>query len=227
MEQPRKKYHLLVFCFIFIALSTFVGALEFEPHTRGENLSYSFTSNAGISCNLTTANTPQGLLVFNQEATKNGQTFNITIPGENLSVTGNYCFNLECTDGSSVETGNFCRTITPSGSLLTNATSIIFFGSLIIMIIIGLIFLIIGTKVENILVKTSSISFGVISFVMAILYMVVSMQQALYGFEDIISGVETFWFVMKTLLGVGILALIIVVFMVLFKAWKIKRGFDD
>jgi len=62
---------------------------------------------------------------------------------------------------------------------------------------------------------------------MSILYTVVVMQQTLFGFDNILSGIETFWFVIKMLIGIGIFALLIIVVLILIKAWKIKRGYRD
>ena len=89
--------------------------LAYDSHKQEVDLTYSFTSNNATQCNLTSANTPSGFESINQIATKDGNTFNITIDGDSLNSSGTYCFNLVCTDGTSFETGNFCRNITPSG----------------------------------------------------------------------------------------------------------------
>ena len=57
--------------------------------------------------------------------------------------------------------------------------------------------------------------------------MVISAQQNLYGFSALVEGTETFWFVMKSLLTIGIIAFFVIVGLVMLKAWKIKRGYVD
>ena len=90
---------------------------------------------------------------------------------------------------------------------------------------VGLFFL--AVKSESSLAKITFYTLSVITFIMVILYSVVSIQQTLFGFTAIITGIETFWFVVKMGLSVGILAFGVIVFLVLLKAWKVKRGLVD
>ena len=116
---------------------------------------------------------------------------------------------------------------TPSGMDLNENQGWSIFGTLLIMIIISVVFLVVAFSSEGIGVKVTFFSLAGIFLIMTILYTVVVMQQTLFGFDSILSGVETFWFVVKALVGIGILALLIIVVMVLIKAWKIKRGYRD
>jgi len=122
---------------------------------------------------------------------------------------------------------NYVFTITPSGNTFDSSQSIIYLGSLIVMLIlsVGLFFL--AVKSESSLAKITFYTLSVITFIMVILYSVVSIQQTLFGFTAIITGIETFWFVVKMGLSVGILAFGVIVFLVLLKAWKVKRGLVD
>jgi hypothetical protein len=117
--------------------------------------------------------------------------------------------------------------VTPSGKSLGEGQGWSLFGSLILMIIISSIFLIVAFNSESIGIKISFFSLSGIFFIMTILYTVVTMQQTLFGYEGILSGIETFWFVIKMLIGIGIFALLIIVVLIMIKAWKIKRGYRD
>jgi hypothetical protein len=108
-----RKYGLLLFLFIFTISLAYA---SYDTHQISTPLEFSFTSNNATQCNLTTGNTPYGNLILNQEATKSGQTFNVTIDALNFSVVGDYCFNLICTDGLTFEGGNFCREVTITGT---------------------------------------------------------------------------------------------------------------
>ena len=94
----------------------------YEPHKLDTNLSFSFTSNNATTCNVSTINTPYGVVTIDQDSTKFGQTFNNTIDAGNFSEIGIYCFNLQCVDGiGNVETGSLCRDITYLGKQLSGA----------------------------------------------------------------------------------------------------------
>lgn len=107
-----KKFVILMFCSLFIL--TFVSA-SYETHKKDSPLYYSFTSNNATQCNVTSVNAPYGLVVLNQETDKDGQTFNTTIDSTVFYELGDYCFNIVCTDGENIETGSFCREVTPTG----------------------------------------------------------------------------------------------------------------
>ena len=117
--------------------------------------------------------------------------------------------------------------VTPSGSLMAEGSSLVFFGSLLIMIIVSIVFLLIAIKSENIVAKTTLYCIAFIGFLMSVLYTVVTIQQVLFGYESIVNGIETFLFVGKIGVGLGVIALFIVILLIMLKAWKIKRGFND
>jgi len=117
--------------------------------------------------------------------------------------------------------------VTPSGSLMAEGSSLVLFGSLLIMIILSIVFLYIATKSEQIVAKVTLYSIAFIGFLMSVLYTVVTIQQVLFGYESIVNGIETFLFVGKIGVGLGVIALFIIILLIMLKAWKIKRGFDD
>ena len=111
----KTKFITLVFGMMFLLSFTMAGS--YDEAKIDSPIYYSFTSNNATQCNLTTGNTPSGLVEINQIATKNGQTFNVTVDKTYVDELGKHCFNLVCTDGSSIETGDFCRQVTPNGYL--------------------------------------------------------------------------------------------------------------
>lgn len=117
--------------------------------------------------------------------------------------------------------------VTPTGRHFDNSLSAIIIASLSIIVLIGLLSFGVATYYNQRLVKISFYTFSALIFLMAILYSVVIVQQTLYGFDAIINSVETFIFVMSVGAWLGFLGLLIVVFFVMLKAWKIKRGYYD
>lgn len=173
--------------------------------------------------NISTITYPnQTTLFLDESMTANGKTFNYTFC--ETDVLGNYLYDYYDLEGN-VYVNDF--EVTPSGQSMDSSKGLTLIVSVIVMIIISLVFLFIANQSENIGAKVSFYSLSAITFIMSILYTVVVMQQTLFGFDSIISGIETFWFVIKMLIGVGIFALLIIVILILVKAWKIKRGYRD
>ena len=139
-----KENTFVILCWsILIGLIIFQGIIlvsasdiTYEPHKLNTNLSFSYTSNNASSCNITTANTPYGVITINQQSTKIGQTFNNTINGGNFSQIGNYCFNVECSDDGQIATGSICRDITYLGKQLNGARAGLYIGFLTLLILI-------------------------------------------------------------------------------------------
>ena len=129
-----KQMKMKLFLVLFFSIMIISCASAYIPHKQYTTFDYSFTSNNATQCNLTTGNTPYGTVTLNQIATKNGQTYNISIGGDYFTSIGSYCFNLVCTDSLSTQTGSVCREVTPSG--FTNSIS---FYLLILILSLGLI----------------------------------------------------------------------------------------
>lgn len=105
------------------------------PHEQNTELNFSITSNFATSCELTTINTPNGIITIGQTDTNTG-TFNFNVLGGNYSSTGTYCHNIVCTDGTDTTTGEECREVTTDGF-----TSSIGFYILILVLSLGVIIL--------------------------------------------------------------------------------------
>jgi len=146
----------------------------------------------------------------------------------NTSSVGRYDVNGEG-DLSGVDTGFdvLWFEVTPSGSLMKGGDSLVLFGSLMVMIIISSVFLFLATKIEGLAAKTTLFAIAFIGYLMSILYTVVTIQQVLFGFDSIVNGIETFLFVGKIGVWLGFITLMIVVLLIMLKAWKIRRGLDD
>lgn len=129
------KYVYPLIWIIVIALcmgTALVSATDYRPHERNTDLEFSVTSNNATLCNVTTLESPTGISVINLPMTKNFQDFYITINAKNFTTLGDYCFNIECSNSLTSESGSVCRNVTPSGN---NGTSNIAF---IIFIIAGI-----------------------------------------------------------------------------------------
>jgi hypothetical protein len=136
----KKNKIKVVFLFLLVGLILFIPfvvSTRYEEHKQNTALQFGFTSNNATQCNVTTANTPQGILLINQVSTKSRQTFNNTINQSVFSELGNYCFNIVCTDGINIQGGSLCRTITPNGGSFDISQAILF--GFIFLLILGLL----------------------------------------------------------------------------------------
>jgi len=117
--------------------------------------------------------------------------------------------------------------VTPSGSILDTASSTTLLGSLLVMLIFSILFMFMATKTDSLAGKVTLYCIGGLGLLMSILYTVVTIQQVLFGFDGIITGIEAFLMVIKVGVGIGIIALGIVIFLIMLKAFRIKRGLVD
>jgi len=127
----RKFYSLLILLVLIIPL---ISALDYQKHKTDTDLTFSITSNNATGCNLTTINSPSNITTINQEGTKTSQTFTFIIDKGNYSTFGVYCHNIECTDGTNVESGDKCYEVNYFGKELTSSQSTLYLGLLGILI---------------------------------------------------------------------------------------------
>ncbi|MFA6074088.1 MAG: hypothetical protein WC758_08275 [Candidatus Woesearchaeota archaeon] len=161
----------------------------------------------------------------NYEMTKEGTKFFYNFC--NTSLTGTYHITLQGDKDSTTQNEEGYFEVTPDGFILGSGNGTTLIGSLFLMVIVSLILLFVAVKSENKVMKITFYVLFSIIMIMSILYTVVIIQQTLYGFESIQSGIETFWFVIKMLIGVGVIAFFIVIILILVKLFKIKRGLYD
>ncbi len=162
---------------------------------------------------------------INLEMTKDNTFYNYSFC--NITKLGSYNVHGFGNPDGVQDSWVFDFEVTPSGSIeIGSGAGLSFIGSTIVMLIIAITFLITGFAAKNLAAKISFFSFSIINFIMVILFVVVSAQQNLYGFTGLVSGIETFWTIIQVLVGIGILALFIIVALVMKKAWKIKRGYE-
>ena len=123
--KPQTTF--LAFALLILASASFSSALtpsQFDmgnsisafnlPHKQNTNLEFSITSNFATSCELTTINSPNGILNIEQTDTSTG-TFSFDVLASNYSSLGIYCHNIVCSDGVNTSSGSVCYDVTPTG----------------------------------------------------------------------------------------------------------------
>ena len=99
---------------LLLMFSLTLVSASYLPHKQNTELNFSITSNFATSCELTTINSPTGIILIEQTDTSTG-TFSFNIGGENFSSLGTYCMNIVCTDGVDTTSGQECREVTSDG----------------------------------------------------------------------------------------------------------------
>jgi len=180
------------------------------------------------SCNATILN-PDGDILYNSEVmTKEGSLFTLNLTAEDLSMVGQYENTISCCAGTTCRARELPFQVTPSGAKpLTTSQGTVLLLVLGVILFIAIIFFVIGFRSENIVGKVSGFSGGSIMVLILILYTMFMINEAVSGTPNLVSGYETFIFVMKILGYVLISGLVIVLLLVMAKAFKIRRGLID
>lgn len=92
----EENYNGLKVMFIFMLLVvglSFVTATDYLPHKQNTQFDFSTISNFATSCNLSTINSPSGIITIGQTVTGIG-TFNFAILAGNYTTLGTYCHNI-------------------------------------------------------------------------------------------------------------------------------------
>jgi hypothetical protein len=173
---------LFLFLIIGMFLINFVSA--YEPHGQDQDLQFSITSNFATECELTTINTPKGLVFINQEGTRIDQTFNYTILGGNYSQLGTYTHNIVCTDGEEIVTGEVIREVTGSGSQQSTSQSLLSSGILFSLVFLAFFFGILSWKFLD---KEKTFPFGLFFLLISFVFVVYTLYMGVLFSQDFLS----------------------------------------
>lgn len=182
---------------------------------------------ASISANIS-ANNPLGNFIVTSKV----MTYNTTtlehqylIAGGNITYVGFYPYCITATGGGYNNTECFEFQVTPSGfDRLNSGEGMILFGSLVIIFSLSLVSLFIYTRSESTPVKVTFMTIAGLFFLITVLFSTILVQQNLAGFTNIISGYETFVFIVRQAVTLAVVAFFIFIFIFMLKAWKIRRG---
>ena len=186
------------------------------------------------SCENSTYSNITRVLYPNSSLAINGQ-YNMTRTGDDYSYhftqseqLGQYLVYGNCDENGFYTKWVYDFYTTPSGAEnVDSGTGLVLFGSLAIILIISITFIILGFKMENLAGRITLLVLGFIGLLISVLFNMVAVSQYLGSNPNITSSFETFLTVIKILASVGFTVLLIVVIMILIKSWKIKRGYVD
>jgi hypothetical protein len=230
--MKSKIYTISIIFFLMINLYL-VSAFNFPSSPVEQNLGfikpnscidlYQLCSNCTY-INLTAIKYPNSTIqIVNYIMTKNNNNYIYNFC--NTSLLGDY-FYVTCGDKNGLtncEDINF--QVTQSGQENINTgQGLILLGSLIIIVLMSLLFFGLYLKSESLWSKATFGSLSIVNFLIAILFTMVLITQVLGGYESLVTGFTTFWFVIRILLMVALTAFLLFVFYLSFKLWQFKRG---
>lgn len=168
---------------------------------------------------------PNGTQVVTRgEMNSQGDYFNYTLPTNNL---GTYKV-LWLASAITLERAKWEYEVTPSGNPnISEGQGLTILGSLVTMLLLGLLFIFVAFKFENYAVKIMWSGIGGILLFSSILYSVLLLAQNLGAYDAIVDSYSTFLFIMRFVVSIGILALLLFAGLKALELWKFKRGFED
>lgn len=179
-------------------------------------------------CNVTILD-PNSIPVFNNAPmTKVDAVFEIDLNESQTSKLGQYEFTPTCCVGSTCRTQFLHYRITPSGAApISSGQGTILISIIGVMLLVCVIFFVMGFRSENVVLKTAGFAGGSVMILIIVLFTMLLVNEIIASSPTLVTGYETFLFVMRIIGTVLILGMIIVLFLVMAKAWKIKRGLVD
>ena len=221
------KHQKFLFLFILLIFSI-LNVSAYIPHKQNTNLELVISSNNATSCNVSYISSPNGKDYLNLLMTKNGNSYNLTLNKENFTSIGTHCMGIVCTDGVKIEDGSVCRDVSVSGSGdLSAGSGLSLFGSLVVIILVGIFFFVLSFRFNNPTSKFAMIIISSIILLISVFYSMVMVQQNLGGFSNIIESYSAFFMVLKIMAGLSLLALILLSVLVSIRYYKFKRGWID
>lgn len=223
---------LFLFLFLFILAINFSSAVVdseqvfFYKQNDAVNLTQTCSNCTFI--NITKITYPDSSQALgNVGMTKQGTLYNYSfLNTSELGIYTVYCVG----DPDGVINAADCGwtfTVNPTGTDITGIQSSLVIVALLIIFILGIIFFLLSFKIDNLVLKIFFICIGLIMLTSAILYSTVLLDKSLADIPEYIDGFSTFWFVIKTLIGLTMTGFLIFVGFILWRSWQIKRGFRD
>lgn len=179
-------------------------------------------------CNITVYTPNHETVVDNAIMSYNVAYFNYTLNRTNTTNIGIYEFTVACVsnDENGFETSYF--KITPSGSQdIKEGEGISLAISMLVMLLIFGFLFAMSFRVNNNFAKYFLLILSILMLLMIILYSVVIVQQTLGSFVSILQGFTTFFYVLKVMFYISIIAFLLFSFLIVLRYYKFKRGMLD
>jgi len=197
-----------------------------DLHISCFNTTNSFCSSS-TNCQISVYYPNQSVLALNQSMTYNETFYNYSLNPTQTTELGEHNVIINC-QGTENAFSTFNFLITQEGKeRLNSGEGLSLFGSIIVMLFIGIFFFFISFAFKGIVGKIICIGFAGTILVIALLYSLVILNQVFGGFSVLTETYSNFWFVIRIILTVVLTFFSLFCFFYALKLWKIKRGLID
>lgn len=176
------------------------------------------------TCNISSVRYPNKTLALDQvtmykrTSTEFNYTFNKTI------ILGRYIVNGFCDN----DPWAYSFDVTINGEdRINSGEGLTIIASLVMIMIVGIFLFALSFRFNSVLMKVILLTLSVIILIIIVMYSTILIQQTLSNYSNIITGYETFYFVMKIFASILLTVFVIVSLMVAVRIMKFKRGMID
>ncbi len=233
--------NIILLIFSVILLSTIVVAAPSFIFERGQEVNMKISCfdtnntfcNVNTMCNITAFFPNDTVLLDNLPMEHNTNFYNISMDGNQTNTLGEHSAIVLCT-GNTNGFSTFTYLITPSGAppissgqgTVVLTIIIILFGLNIFVYVLG-IRTTGGENGQNPIMKIALLSLAVVMTLGLTLYSLVLLNETIAMSPTVVAGLETFFMVFRIVITVLFLVLLFVIFSIVLRRFKIKRGMID
>ncbi len=237
-----KKILLLIVVGIFLVSSVSAQESPISIFKEGKMVDLIFicTNNNSLcsstaSCNVSINYQNRTLLINNQIATNQNTHFNYTLNSTQTTPSGDYLFTSFCIDGDYKGHDTFPYKITPSGREAPSiGESITYIATIVVMLLFAVIFFAISFIFKKddrgdypshgAGLKFGFIAISLVIALITLLYVSVTIQEILWGFDKITSGFTTFHYIILFLFLLMFIFVMLVIIFEIMEKMQLKRG---
>jgi len=232
----NKKILTLMFGMIFLFMTmSFVSSESIGTFKQNENVELYQTCNDCDYVNFTSIKYPNGTAFLkNIETTQEGTYYYYVLDSNYTNNLGTYTYCYEGANSYDSSTGCLEFEITETGNVFSDANTKTFGYSLLVMLFFSSLFFIISTTFKD---KDNSevnkknrgarfffIALSLVTAIIAVLYIMTTMQTVMPEFSALISGFSTFHYVILSVLFVLFIFIMINITFKLLEDMKAKSG---
>lgn len=213
-----------------------IDALAFDTLKQGDNFElhvhvYNSTSGLNISSRSTCEThvyNSKGQHIIQAVLPYDGvDEFQYNISGNNFTQIGQYALEVWCYSGTSGGSERIYFEVTPSGNKVDEAQSSLIYLPSMLILALAAFFFGISFLFQKPAGKIIFVGLSAIMMVIAILFILVSMEQVIPTEPVIIDGLATLWFVIKIMTGIAMIILFVFAIVFAYWSWMGKKGYRD
>jgi len=128
-------------CLVLFLIALALPMMNAKIYQLNENMEISHavrldgSPSSAVWCNLTMDDPDEIMILSFVPMVNNASTQRHEYSVPNINKTGEYCYELTCTDGTNNETEDFCGTVTPNGEEASTGSGVFYMGIYFVLIV--------------------------------------------------------------------------------------------